>query len=70
MSQIDPLCVQTTPNDRGKWHMSADSTMTSCGIEVVPQQGVGYRYLSLIDSRDRCKSQACTDARNQALGRT
>lgn len=61
----DLLCV--SGGDRGKFHVSATDSgeviETACGLTLHPQQGVVYRYLDLIDGRDRCKAKGCIDAR-------
>lgn len=47
--------------------MVGEVMRTACG-EAVPV-GAKNRYLSIVDSRDRCKNAACVTARNIAAGR-
>ena len=66
MAADDLICTQLTA--RGKWHVMQSSRLTWCGTEI-PLTGYQQRYLTLIDSCDRCRHDECIAARNRHAGR-
>lgn len=70
MGSTDVTCVQI--NERGKWHMVADRSVTSwstvCGQTA--RSPMRIRSLDLVDSSDRCQTPECKLARAKALGLT